>query len=462
MIRNYLKTAFRNVWVNKGNSFINIFGLAAGIASSLLIFLFVKDELSYDQFHKDTSHIYRIVKDFMNDDGTTIPDATTPGALAPAMEREMPEVAAITRIRPNWGRSYLIKYGNKKITEEKLFGVDSSFFDVFTFPFTKGNARSALKNANSIIVTESAAKKIFGNEDPMGKTVDVDAFGPMMVSGVIKDVPPAAHFHFQFLVPFQRQPGNAAIDNNWIGYNDYTYVKTKPGTNIPMFVKKIQSLNDRNVEKSFSNFYVQPLKDIHLTSNLKWELEPNGDRQYVSHICPDWIFYYRNSSHQLHEPCYCESNSQGKGNWHKKSSRSFKAIPHKAIPDGIGDYLSFRVYTRIVIGSNIITICKQPCWKATAIIRRSNVASLSVNGSDSIGTCGGVFPCLISLIFQTNYSFKRLQVERERSTEFKKGIGYCTIHYFYCAHHWCRRYLSANELSDVGQARIKYHPGGST
>jgi putative ABC transport system permease protein len=281
MIRNYFKITFRNLWKNRGFSFINIFGLATGIACSLLIFLFVTDELSYDRFHKDSNLVYRIVKDFVNDDGSKIPDATTPAALAPAMQREMPEVASITRIRPNWGRNYLIKYGSKKITEEKLFGVDSSFFDVFTFPFVMGNTKAAFRDINSIVLTQTTAKKFFGNENPIGKTLNVDAFGDMMVSGVLKDVPSNAHFHFGFLVSFNKQPGNPSLNSNWNGYNDYTYVKIKQGTNISGLVKKIQALNDRNVEKSYSIFYVQSIKDIHLTSNLKWELEPNGDKQYV-------------------------------------------------------------------------------------------------------------------------------------------------------------------------------------
>src|SRR5215210_534986 len=281
MLRNYFKTAFRNLWKNRGFSFINIFGLATGIACSLLIFLFVKDELSYDRFHKDADNVFRIVKDFVNDDGSKIPDATTPAALAPAMQKEIPEVVSITRVRPNWGRSYLIKYKDKKITDEKLYGVDSSFFDVFTFPFVKGDAKNAFREVNSIVLTESAAKKYFINEDPIGKTINVDAYGDMMVSGVIKDVPDNAHFHFDYLVSFRKQPGNSGIDNNWQGYNDYTYVKTLPGTNTTSFVQKIQDVYNRNAEEEISIFYVQPLKDIHLTSNLKWELEPNGDKQYV-------------------------------------------------------------------------------------------------------------------------------------------------------------------------------------
>ncbi|MBD0376635.1 MAG: ABC transporter permease, partial [Flavisolibacter sp.] len=281
LFKNYITIAFRNLWKNRTFSFINIFGLVTGIACSLLIFLFVTDELSYDRFHKDAGNIYRIVKDFINDDGSRIPDATTPAPLAPAMQKEIPEVVSITRIRPNWGRSYLIKYGDKKITEEKVYGVDSSLFDVFTFPFVQGDANNAFKDINSIVLTQSAAKRYFGNENPVGKTLEVDSYGPMMISGVIKDVPSNAHFHFDFLVSFHKQPGDPRIETNWNRYNDYTYVKVKPGTNISNLVKKIQALNDRNVEKSFSVFYMQPIKDIHLTSNLKWELEPNGDKQHV-------------------------------------------------------------------------------------------------------------------------------------------------------------------------------------
>src|SRR3954464_3040098 len=103
MFRNYIKVALRNLWKNKVFSFINIFGLATGMACSLLIFLFVKDEVSYDSFHKDASHIYRVVKDFVNDDGSRLPDATTPPALASFMQREIPEVATTTRVFPNWG-----------------------------------------------------------------------------------------------------------------------------------------------------------------------------------------------------------------------------------------------------------------------------------------------------------------------------------------------------------------------
>lgn len=280
MIKNSLRVAFRSLWKNKGYSFINIVGLATGIACSLLIFLFVNHETSYDGFNKDAANIYRVVKDFVNDDGSRLPDATSPAALAPAMQKEIPGVAAVTRLRPNWGQKYLVKYEEKSFTEEKVYRVDSSFFDVFTIRFSKGDPKNAFKEINSVLITEQTAKKYFGNADPMGKIIQIETLGDLMVTGVLKDIPANAHFHFDFLASYRKLKGN--LDANWGGYNDYTYVKVNPGTNIKNFIASIQSLYKRNDPGKATNiFWVQALRDIHLTSNLKWELAPNGDKLYV-------------------------------------------------------------------------------------------------------------------------------------------------------------------------------------
>ncbi len=280
MIRNYFRIALRNLWRYKGFSSINIFGLASGMACSLLIFLFVKDEKSYDRFNKDPENIYRVVKDFVNDDGSRLPDATTPPAVAPALQKEIPEIEAVTRVFPGWGRDFLIKYGNKKIVEQRLYRADGSFFNVFTFSFVKGDVKNAFKNTQSIVITEAIAQKYFGDEDPIGKILSVDDLGNMMVSGVIKDVPSNSHFHFDFLISVRTFPGND-LDGNWGWYNFYTYIKLKPNANVASLTKKIQEIYKRNDAEGKNIFYVQRLTDIHLTSSLKWELESNSDKLYV-------------------------------------------------------------------------------------------------------------------------------------------------------------------------------------
>ncbi|MGI8583140.1 MAG: ABC transporter permease [Chitinophagaceae bacterium] len=280
MIKNYLKIAFRNLMKNKVLSFINIFGLASGIACVLLIILFIKDELSFDKFNKDPERIYRVVKDFVNEDGSRLPDATTPPALSAAMQKDIPEIENTVRVFSNWGRKYLMKYGDKIFYEEGVYRADSSIFNVFNFPFIKGNSASAFKQIKSIVFTESAAKKYFGDEDPIGKTVDIDPMGPHAVSGVIKDVPSNSHFKFDFLIS-TRTIGGGNIDENWGFYNFYTYIKLKPNSSIASVEPKIKALFKKYQPDNTNIFYTQALTDIHLKSNLKWELRANSDKIYI-------------------------------------------------------------------------------------------------------------------------------------------------------------------------------------
>ncbi|MEP6465752.1 MAG: ABC transporter permease [Parafilimonas sp.] len=267
---------------NKIFSFINIFGLASGMACSLLIFLYVSDESSYDKFNNDSENIYRVVKDFVNDDGSKVPDATTPPALAPYMQKQIPEVESVTRLfaNPDWGANFLFQYGTKKFNEQSIVFVDSSFLKVFTFPFIKGNPKTAFAASNSVILTESTAKKYFGNENPIGKTLHADQFlEDLLVTGVIKDVPRNAHFHFDFAISLQKLGGDHNTDWGW--YEFYTYAKVKPNTNITNFTKKIQGLYNQNNPDGKNIFYTQPLTAIHLSSDLKEEIETNGDSMQI-------------------------------------------------------------------------------------------------------------------------------------------------------------------------------------
>ena len=279
MLTNYLKIAIRNLLRYKFFSFINIFGLAVGIACCTVIILFVKDELSYDRQNKDADRVYRVVKDFVNDDGSTVPDATTPPALALALQREIPEIENVVRIFPGWGRKFYVQYGEKKFLEENVYRADSSIFNVFTIPFVKGNSQNAFSQLKSVLITESTAKKYFGNEEPMGKSIELDDMGMHVITGIIKDLPRTSHFKFDFLISTRTIGGN--IDANWGFYNFYTYIKLKQNTNIASVEPKIKELFKKHQAGNKNFFYTQPLTSIHLSSNLKWELEPNGDKTYV-------------------------------------------------------------------------------------------------------------------------------------------------------------------------------------
>lgn len=420
MFKNYIKVALRNFWKNKGFSFINLFGLAMGIACSLLIFLFVHDELSYDRFNKDADNIYRVVKDFINDDGSRIPDATTPAALAPAMQREMPEVVAITRIHPNWGGNYLVKYGNKKIIEEKLCGVDSSFFDVFTFPFVRGDAKNAFKDINSIVLTETAANRYFGKDDPVGKILHVDNLGDLMVSGVIKDVPLNSHFHFDFIVSFRKQPGNPSLDNNWQGYNDYTYVKVKPGTDTANLIKKIQALNDRNVDKSFSIFYLQPLKSIHLTSNLKWEFEPNGDIQYVYIFSLIGLFIILIAAINYMNLATAKASIRAKEIGVRKVAGAFRiSLIKQFLIESVITCLIASVLA-IILAQLLLPFVNDLTGKQLSIFSNIRLLFYVVAGALILGLIAGLFPALYLSSFKPITVLKGLKLNEKEALGLRK------------------------------------------
>jgi putative ABC transport system permease protein len=288
MLKNYLLIALRTILKHKAFSVINLFGLAVGIACFIVILLYVQDELAYDSFHADADRIYRVVKDFVNDDGSKIPDATTPPGLMPALSRDIPEIEKATRIFPSWGYKPLLTYGEKTFYEERFARVDSTFFDIFSFPFVRGEAKSAFAQLSSIVLTESLAKKYFGDEDPMGKTIIFDQRQALQVSGIMKDMPQQSHFKFDFLLSIRSMRPNAEdyarMNDTWGWYNFYTYIKINPNTTIAAVEPKIQAVFKSHQPENNNVFYTQPLaglNGIHLTSHLKWELEPNSDNLYI-------------------------------------------------------------------------------------------------------------------------------------------------------------------------------------
>lgn len=294
MLRNYFKIAFRNLVRFKAYSAINITGLAVGMACCILILLYVFDELSYDRFHENSDRIYRIGIDIDMGGKNAVLAAVSPAPMRNILLQEYPEVEAATRFK-NFGYPVL-RYGDKVFSEEKFFWVDSTFFDVFTVEFIKGNPGTALTLPLSVVLTERMAKKYFGNENPMGKLLNMDNRRDYKVTGVVKEFPENSHLHFDFLAsissyPFVEQQG-------WLDNDYYTYILLREGFPSIQFEAKLPGVVDKyvfpvlerflsvpieNLKKNGARYeYVlQPLTDIHLYSNLSAEVEPNGDIAYV-------------------------------------------------------------------------------------------------------------------------------------------------------------------------------------
>ncbi len=291
MIKNYFKAALRNMRLHKGLSFITIFGFAAGLACCILIMLYTIDQLGFDRYHAKAEQIYRVgIIGSLNSKTFMGPVSCAP--LAEAMKREIPEVEAITRFTGGGRGAPVVRYQDKVFSEERFYWADPTFFDVFSAPFIKGDPRTALSQVNSVVLTSSMAKKYFGSENPIGKTINTDNRRDLVVTGVVPDVPRQSHFHYDFL-------GSLAVFENsrstsWIGNNFYTYLLLRPGASAAAAEAKLQEIVRQNAgpqfEKMFGvsweqllksgaqyRYFLQPLTAIHLRSHLEYELEVNGD-----------------------------------------------------------------------------------------------------------------------------------------------------------------------------------------
>ncbi|MBX2956140.1 MAG: ABC transporter permease [Cyclobacteriaceae bacterium] len=273
MIQNYFKIAWRTLRTQWQYSLINITGLAVGMACCILILLYVRHEQSYDRYHDGAERIYRVIRDEMNNADQLEPYATTPGAMALTMRTDLPELEAATALFQS--RPLVMTYEDRQFYEDRLYGTDTSFFSVFSFPLVQGSLKDAFATPKSILITETTARKYFGSEDPIGKPMraeDADYF----VTGVLKDVPANSHFIFDILVPLR--PSEARFKTVWGPPRYHTYIKLKESINPVSFEAKVIGYAQSKYERRpLDKFHLQPLTDIHLHSKLKGELGSNND-----------------------------------------------------------------------------------------------------------------------------------------------------------------------------------------
>lgn len=296
MFQNYFKIAWRNLLKNKTFSLINIIGLASGLACFILITLYVSDELSFDRFHEKANRIYRINSDIVFG-GNKLHLAVASDPMGAALKKDYPQVEEYVRFYNSNG-SKLIKKGDQYINENAVSHADSTLFDVFTLPVIAGDAKTALNEPNTVVVSESAAKKYFGTVDAVGKTIETNDNNSTLykVTAVIKDIPHNSHFNFSMIF---------SMDNvryqwgNFLSHNHQTYLLLKPGTDPKEFEKNFSPFIDKYVVPQAAEFMqiksmdefekagnkleysLMPLTDIHLNSDRIPEMGINGNRQYV-------------------------------------------------------------------------------------------------------------------------------------------------------------------------------------
>ena len=294
MLNNYFKIALRNLRRNKMFSAINIFGLALGLATCLTILLFVQHELSYDRYNEKADQIVRVVIWGMMQGGE-LKEANVMPPVAQTLKNDYPEVLDATRIR-SMGQPR-ISYGDKTYRGDELAFVDSNFFQVFTIPLLKGNAKTVLNQPNSVVISRAVAKKYFGDSDPIGKVLEFkDAHATMTVTGLIDAVPENSHFHFELLASLSTLPESQS--DSWMDSNFFTYLVLRKGydyhqleAKLPQTMEKYagpqmqkrmgMTLAQLREKGNTLGLYLQPLTDIHLHSDLNGDMEPAGDIRYV-------------------------------------------------------------------------------------------------------------------------------------------------------------------------------------
>lgn len=308
MLKNYFKIALRHLLSNKTFSIINILGLAIGMACFLVILLYVQGELGYDGFHEKGGRIHRMVLDRLYP-GRHTEYAVIPHSYAVSAKLEYPEIEESCRIFKFPG-SILLKKGEEVFEEKERMWADSNFFEVFDFGLIQGNPTEVLKQPNTVVLTESTAKKYFGNVNPIGKIIDIPQNdNDLQVTGICKDVPINSHINFDLVISASTL--NAFILNpNHTGFDSYTYLLLKEGTDAQKLAAKFPDLVTKYASgeilrnfgvtyddyKKSGNGYIyslQPIKDIYLKSNLEAELKPPGSltRVYIFSIIALFILF---------------------------------------------------------------------------------------------------------------------------------------------------------------------------
>ncbi len=277
MLKNYFKIALRSLLKYKTYSYINIIGLSFGIASCLVIFLYVQNELGYDKYNKNYKNIYRV---------TSSKYAMTPVPLASALSNEFPEIVNTTRILKT--DKVLIGSRNKNFYEDKVFLADPSMLKIFTFPMIQGNPNNALTEPLTVLLTQQTAHKYFGNEEAVGKIIRFDNKYNLKIAGVLKNVPSDSHFHFDFLISMASASDFYGTDffTNKLNTSVYTYLSLKNKQSSELIESRstafLKKYYDNGLYDAFKpTLKLQPLSTIHLYSDIGGEIEPNGDIKYV-------------------------------------------------------------------------------------------------------------------------------------------------------------------------------------
>ncbi|HEY1871115.1 MAG TPA: ABC transporter permease [Chitinophagaceae bacterium] len=265
MLKNYFKIAWRNLLRNKSFSIINISGLAIGMASAILILLWIQNEMSYDRFHANIDRLYEVWGNDLYNGGIQS-GTSTPEIMAPVLKNDVPEIDKVSRI--SWGESYLFTVGDKTLMPHGNI-VDPDFLSMFSFPFREGNV-NALDDPYAVVLTQKLAGSIFGNEDPIGKTIAIQRGTGYKVTAVLKDLPNNTQFNFDYLLSYANKSTRGDIDSDWTDVSIRTFVSLKPNTSLNAANENIKNVIVKHSGgRAKTTEFLYPVSKLRLYSNFE-------------------------------------------------------------------------------------------------------------------------------------------------------------------------------------------------
>lgn len=277
MFQHFVKIAFRNILRQKAYSFINIVGLALGLACTLFILLWINDELSYDKFHTKIDNLYRLEEDQKFGDGVFHTSAT-PFPAAPVLEEEIPEITESARTE--FLGEVFVQYGDKSFSERSIVAVDPAFLEMFTYPIIEGDQATPLSDINSIAITQELAEKYFGTENPIGKILNINNKYDLQVTAILEDIPSNSYYTFEALVPFEFLKKNIRWSDSWGNNSIRAFLQLVDNPDIPLVNQKMTDILKRNNEGTKTEFVLMPYKDLRLHAYSGFG-KPAGRIQYI-------------------------------------------------------------------------------------------------------------------------------------------------------------------------------------
>ena len=278
MLRNYIKIAWRNIWRNKAFSLTNLLGLTIGMSCTLLILLWVQDELSWDKFHPNHKEVYHIManREFNGEVNT---DIATPFPLSDALRQNFPEIR--NTAMDDYGGDHVIKLGDKLVKKRGYF-TNPDYFKIFRWTFVKGNAATALSRPENMVITESAATALFGSEDPIGKVVLMDNHANHTISAVVQNPPSNSTIQFDFITPFDYSSDQARQSgSDWVNSFTKAYVEVQPGTDVDLLGKKITAFMHSRTNNTRTSYFLHPMAKWRLYGEFKDGKNTGGMIAYV-------------------------------------------------------------------------------------------------------------------------------------------------------------------------------------